>query len=174
MSRVNAFMEAWNEHRRVPIGGRSSNDEVGGWFNTDTAEGERDLRVTAEVCGPGLRYQDRRLKSGPGDQRTAHFDIELPEPGGCKVRIMRHGGRYEGLLRAGALLCAVKGIIEEHENPEHAEKCMEFSRETLVMLEQQAKDVSLLPEVELPGGVSLEHALACVALVEGTLPPEAV
>ena len=164
-------MEAWNgAGRHVPIGGRSANDEGGVWINTDTAEGERDLRVSAEVCGPGLRYQDRRLKSGPGDQRTAHFDIELPKPGHCQVRLTRHGGRMDGPLRAGALLCAVKGIVEEHEHPELAAQCMEFSRETLEMLEQQAKDVSLLPDVELPGGVTLAHALACVAMCEANLP----
>jgi len=48
---------------------------------------------------------------------------------------------------------------------------MEFSRETLEMLEQQAKDVSLLPDVELPGGVTLAHALACVVMCEANLPP---
>lgn len=173
MSRVNLYMEAWNDAgRRVPIGGRAANDAGGVWINTDTADGERDIRVIGEVCGPGLRYQDRRLKSGPGDQREAHFDIELPKPGHCKVRLMRHGGRLAGLLRTGALLCAFKGIVEEQENPERAEKCMEFSRETLEMLEAQAKDVSVLPDVELPGGVSLVYALACVTMCEANLPPK--
>ena len=169
MSRVNAFMEAGSDSgRRVSIGGRSAQDEVWGWLNTDTAGGERSMRVSAEVVGPGLRSPDRRKKDG--DQRKTFFDVELPEPGHCTVRIMRKGGRMEGLLRAGALLVVLKGITEEAENPEHAAQCMDFSRETLEQLEADAKDASLLPDVELPGGVSLAHALACVALCEAHLP----
>jgi len=76
------------------------------------------------------------------------------------------------LVEIGALLVAFKGITEETENPTGAAKCLEFSRETLADLERKARDTDLLPEVELPGGVTLAYALACVAMVENALPTE--
>jgi hypothetical protein len=170
MSYVNCFIEVWNETRRVSVGGRSANNSGGVRINTATAVGERDCKLTADVVG-NMRSKDRKWVCLDGDNRKAIFDIELPEPGGCEVRI---GGHHEGLrhlAQAGCFLVALQGVDMLAKGDEEGGKTrLDFSRETLAQLEAEATEN--LPHVTLPGGVTLAHALACVALVGNTLPKE--
>jgi len=162
MCRVNAFLEAGNEAgRRVSVGGRGRSDSCWAWLNTDTADGERAIKVRAEVCGT-VRSQDRRK---PGtDSRTAHFEIELPEPGQhVKVRLREQGARMADLARIGAMLCGLKGAQQIAQGDEEAGVAtIEKAAEIVAELET---NLANLPDVELPGGVSLKHALACVEFV---------
>jgi hypothetical protein len=162
MAFVNAFLEAGNEHRRVSVGGRSRNNETWAWLNCATADGTRAVRVSAEVSGPGLTSQERRRVDG--DQRTATFTIELPEPGEhVKVRIREKGAGLRDLAFIGAMLCGLKGAQQIAEGDADAGLAtIEKAGEIVAGLED---DMANLPDVELPGGVSLKHALACVEYV---------
>jgi len=165
MGRVNAFLKAGNDHREISVGGRSASDRVWARLNTDNCE-QTDccLYVSADVEGPGLRSAERRKKS-VGDHRTSHFYIELPEPSeACEVRIETAGGKMRELAYMGLLLCGVKAA-QHAVNGEVAvaEKILEVTREIVDDLENRMNDV---PNVLLPGGVTLRRALACVQIVE--------
>jgi hypothetical protein len=163
MAFVNAFIRAGNEHRDESIGGRSSNNSTWAWLNCATHLGQFAMRVKAEVFGQGLSSRDRRRKDG--DQRKAHFTVELPEPSeAVSVEITTHGAGLRRLAFLGAMLCAAKGVQEMvNGDAEHGAKCIDFAKETVEQLEEKLSD---LPEVTLPGGVTLKHALACVEYVK--------
>ncbi len=162
MAHVNAFVEVGNEHRRVSVGGRGANDETWGWFNCATASGERAMRVSAEVYGT-TRSQDRR-KLG-SDTRTVTFTVELPEPGEhVKVRIREANARMGDLVKIGGMLCALKGAQQiEAGEVEQGQATIEKAAEIVAEMESNLPD---LPEVELPGGITLKHALACCEFVK--------
>lgn len=171
MARVNAFIEAGNESRTTSLGGRGANDRVWARLNTDNhLETDCSLYVSADVEGPGLRSTERRKKT-VGDHRTSHFYIELPEPSeACHVRIDTAGGKMRELAFMGALLCTVKaGQHLANGERDRAEKILEVTAEIVEDLEAQMTNI---PNVSLPGGVSLKRALACVRIVEDFLSGE--
>src|SRR5258708_1770778 len=113
MSRVNAFLRAGNDNREVSLGGRGRSNSVWAHLNTDNAGGsDCGLRVTAEVCGPGTEYRERRLKS-IGDGRQSIFSVTLPEVNDhCVVHLNCHGDGLRELARIGAALVGIKGAVE--------------------------------------------------------------
>jgi len=162
MCRVNAFLEAGNEAgRRVSVGGRGRSDSCWAWLNTDTAQGERALKVRAEVTGTTSSRERRKPGS---DTRTAHFTVELPEPGdNVRVHIREAHAGMADLARIGAMLCGLKGAQQIAEGEEErGVATIEAAAEIVAQLEEGLKN---LPEVVLPGGVTLKHALACVEFV---------
>jgi hypothetical protein len=158
---VNAFIEVGNEHRRVAVGGRRANNSTWAWLSCATADGSKAMRVSAEVTGPGLSSLGRRNN---GDQRTAHFDVELPAPGDhVKVRIRENGARMADLARMTAELWNLKGAQQVASGqPEQGKATIEAAAQIVAELEV---DLANLPDVELPGGITLKHALACVEFV---------
>ncbi len=164
MARVNAFLSAGNGNRKVSIGGRSRSDSVWAWLNTDNASGSSGMRVRADVCGRGLRSSDRRKKA-IGDDRRSVFAVTLPEPSpDVEVHIQAAGAWASPLLAMGAALGALKAIghVASGE-PERAEATLQTIGEIMAGHEARLRDV---PEVFLPGGITLRHALAAVAAIE--------
>jgi len=160
MAFVNAFLHAGNEHREVSIGGRRANDSTHGWFNCMTADGQRGMRVSAEVTG-STNYKDRCKN---GDDRTAIFTIELPKPSDhVKVRIWGSGAGMAKLAQMGAMLCGIKAAQELVAGEvEQSKATLSAARNIIADLETHMED---LPDVTLPGDISLRHALACVEFV---------
>ncbi len=167
MARVNAFLRAGNDNgRAVSVGGRGRSDSVWADLNTDNASNsDCGMRVAAEVCGPGLRYQERRLKS-VGDGRRTVFTVELPEQCDefCRVDIQLAGEPLRELARIGAALCGVKGALQvAHGEKAEGIRTIKQARELLAQVETTP---TAIPNVNLPGGVTLKHALACVKIVQ--------
>jgi hypothetical protein len=195
MARCDAFGEISNDAGQSrSIGGRHKASRVSAWLNTDNGQGSNcSLRVSAEVLGEGQAGgRPRKTCAGCGhkfagevyeikvcpvckkprqgrDTRKSVFTVELPEskwnPDACEVEIVSHGDRFRGILHVGALLCALKGATEiaSGSNPQHGKECLEFSKETAKFLADSLQDI---PDVNLPGGVSLRYALGCVQMVE--------
>ncbi len=166
MARVNAFLRAGNDNgREVSVGGRGRSDSVWAKLNTDNAGGsDCGLYVSAEVCGTGVRYQERRLKS-VGDGRRSVFTVTLPEANDhCTVNIECHGESLRQLATIGAALATVKGAADVARG-EKAQgiRTIRQARKLLAEIESTPSDI---PDVILPGGVTLRHALACVKIVQ--------
>jgi hypothetical protein len=164
MGRVNAFVEAGNDTgRTVSVGGSRQTNRAWARLNTDTADGEAGMHISAEVIGQGLTSQERRRKDG--DQRQAVFTVELPPASGSvSVRILPSGGRMEELVRIGAVLCGMKAALHAADGDiDRAVSILGHVGEVLGQIEQATDD--RLSNVTLPGGVTLRHALACVELV---------
>lgn len=166
MGRVNAFLEAGNENRSVSVGGRGGQaNSVWAWLNTDNRCGSAAIRVKAEVVG-NTDSKTRRLKRAGGDNRTSIFTVELPDPSeAVEVHLVEKGHALKQLAAIGAALCLVKGVHEAETNPSHAKTCVRFGIETL--LELEAEIGKNIPNVILPGNITLAHALACVEIVRG-------
>jgi hypothetical protein len=152
MAHVNAFLQAKNDRRSVNLGGRGRNNSTGGWFNCVTADGERSMEVSAYVTGT-LTYQERR--SNRGDNRTANFHVRLPGPSAYVV----------------VSISTVAPISPDEVRIEQAYKNLRrysFAGEQFryVIKELEAAMGEDIPDVMLPTGVSLVHALACVRLVQ--------
>jgi len=167
MARVNAFLRAGNDNgRQVSVGGRGRSDSVWANINTDNAShSDCGIKVSAEVCGPGVRYQERRLKS-VGDGRTSVFTVELPDQCDefCRVEIQLAGEPLRELARIGAALCGVRGALQvAHGKKAEGIRTIEQARELLAQVETTP---TAIPNVNLPGGVTLKHALACVRIVQ--------
>ena len=166
MARVNAFLQAGNDNgREVAVGGRGRSDAVWAKLNTDNAGGsDCGLHVSAEVCGPGLRYQERRLKS-VGDGRRSVFTVTLPKASDhCTVNIEHHGESLRQLARMGTALAMVKGAVDvAHGEKEQGIRTIRQARKLLAEIENMPSDI---PNVMLPGGVTLKHALTCVKIVQ--------
>ena len=162
MARVNAYVKAGNEHRQTSVGGRHTNNSAWAWLNCDTAGGQSSISVRAEVCGLGLSSRERRRKDG--DQRRAHFTVELPKPSEhVSVQIYHEGESLRQLAMIGATLCALKGAQQLAEGDTEAGlRTIKTTGEIVAELEKGLTD---LPNVTLPGGVELRHALACVETV---------
>lgn len=162
MAFVNAFIEAGNEHRRVSLGGRRANSSAWAWLNTAHQGGCSSLRVSSDVHGPGLGSKERRRKDG--DKRSVTFTVELPEPSEhVNVVIVPKGEAMRKLAMFGALLCGIKAVDEMTKGEfEKGADILAKTKEIVAGLEEGMKD---LPNVTLPGGISLKHALACVELV---------
>jgi hypothetical protein len=170
MGRVNAFVSAGNDAgREVSVGGRGgSANRVWAHLNTDNAGGsDCGLRVTAEVCGPGTESRERRLKS-IGDGRRSRFVVTLPEPSDyCAVHLQCHGDNIRELARIGAALATIKGAGDiANGEPAQGVKTIREARKLLAELD---KTETHIPNVILPGGATLKHALACVKIVQGLL-----
>jgi hypothetical protein len=137
-------------------------------LNTDNAS-QRDcgLRVTAEVCGHGTEARERRLKS-IGDQRRSIFVVKLPAASDhCVTHIQCEGDSINELARIGAALIGLKGVTEAAKGDVPAAiTSIRQARKFLAELDAVKTEI---PEVILPGGVTLKHALACVRIVKGLL-----
>jgi hypothetical protein len=167
MSRVNAYLEAGNDAgRRVSVGGRASSDSVWARLNTNNATGsDCALKVSAEVTGPGLRSKERRLKS-VGDGRRSVFTVELPRQcdENCEVTINLAGEGLRELARISAALCGVKGAMQVASGDKAGGiRTIKQARALFAELESAKPE---FPNVVLPGGVTLKHALACVRIVQ--------
>jgi len=189
MGRSNTFMQAGNENREVSIGGRGNSDTVWAWLNTDNGGGSNcAVRVRAEVSG------DRSLNGKPRktchncnrkwvdsetdliacpscgsdrqgvDTRRTDFTVELPEANDyCSVTIREHGAALADLARIGAMFVGVQvaeaAMAGDMQTAENKLAALEG------VLEGVESALHNLPEVTLPGGVSMRHALACVEIV---------
>jgi hypothetical protein len=169
MARVNCYMSASNDNRRVSLGGRGRSDSIDATFNTDNAHHSNvAIRVSAAVVGNGLTSKERMVKRDGGDQRRSLFTIELPDAEqldeGCEVRIETSGYRFKGLLAMGAMLGAMKAAGElASGQPRKARMTMRAIKK---ILEERETANAAFKNVILPGGVSLATALACVEIVE--------
>ncbi len=166
MARMNAFLRAGNDNREVSVGGRSQSNGVWARLNTDNAMShDVSLYVEAEVTGPGLTYRERRLKS-VGDQRRTHFTVRLPKADqGATVYLELAGDWAKGLIAMGAALVGLQAAQEASEGrPKSAKAKLKAIEKILKEQESRSQD---MPEVILPGGVTLAHALACVEIVKG-------
>ncbi len=196
MGRCHVYGSVSNDvGQRQTVGGRrGSPRRVSAWLNTDNGQGnDCGLNVSAEVTGQkyldgkprktcsgcrhkfespypkqGERCPKCNLERQGQDTRRSHFTVELPESQwneeACSVEIVAHGERMRNVLEIGSLLLGVKAADDlANGNTAHAKKCIDFSKETAEYLAESRKDV---PNVTLPGGVSLRYALACVELVE--------
>lgn len=155
--------------------------------------GQRSLngkpRKTCHNCGRkwvegtyegGYTPNEDDLRECPGcgadrqgiDTRKSCFRVELPDQNDefCEVEIVEHGYALKQLARMGAALAAIKGIVQivdgENTNDEDkielGKKTLETAGEIVAELESHIK----LPNVTLPGGYSLKHALACIEFVQ--------
>ena len=116
------------------------------------------------------------------DTRKSIFRVTLPEQSdeNCEVRITTPGEQASEIVRIGAMLVSVQGIMQQAEGvaqnkPElvksgkvRIKQAMEFLAET------EGEANKTLPNVILPGGVTLAHALACVRLVNEIVEGKAV
>ena len=165
MARVNAFLRAGNDNgRAVSVGGRGRADAVWATLNTDNAGGsDCGMRVTAEVCGHGTEYRERRKKGG--DQRQTIFTVTLPKRNEfCYVHLQCDGDSLRELARIGAALCGVKGALQvAHGEQAEGIRTIKQARELLAQVESTPTEI---PNVILPGGATLKHALACVKIVQ--------
>lgn len=155
MARVNAFLRAGNDNgRAVSVGGRGASDGVWADLNTDNAtHSDCGMRVTADVCGPGVRSKERRLKS-VGDGRRSVFHVTLPRQADeyCEVHIHLEGDHLREVARLADSI-----------------RTMEQARELLWLVKAET---TAIPNVNLPGGVTLKHALACVKIVQDLIAGE--
>lgn len=158
MAKVDAFIEAGNEHRSVAIGGRRRNRTVRAWLNTATGTGEHAMSVSAYVWG----QKDRK-----NDERKASFSVVLPKADpSVRVSIELEGGGLRALAEFGAALVGLKTAEDYAAGRIGIDKVranLSLIGEVVEGLEKERADI---PDVTLPGGVTLAHALACVAVVE--------
>lgn len=154
MGRLNAFVEAGNDHRSTGVGGRRGNSNgAWAWLNTDTQEGEVDVKVEANVYGEGRTVKERRATGG--DRREACFFFTLPKKTkSSKTRVdLNRDGRLPWPTIVGG--CDLAGAVER--------PTITNAQDVLGELQVLFQDA--LPCVTLPGGITLAHALACVEFV---------
>ena len=194
MSRVNTCLIAGNgAGRRITMGGRrGAQDTVWAALNTDNkCQSDCGLHVKAQVIGERLRGGKKPRKTchhcgqaweslyaEPGeacaqcgeprqgrDERQSEFTVTLPEAGGCRVELRTYGQDAAELLRVGAALCGVKALSEMSEgNTDEAIDTVTQALEIVTLHERHMSET--LPDVILPTGHTLAHAMACVATVE--------
>jgi len=107
------------------------------------------------------------------DTRKSCFRVTLPEQcdENCEVRITTPSERAADIVRFGAALATIQGIMQEDEGARNGSPALVKSgkvriKQAVELLEQaEAEANKNLPSVILPGGVTLAHALACVRLV---------
>ena len=192
MARADVFIRAGNNNRDTSIGGRGAKSTSGyAVLNTDNA-GKSDCGLTARVevvgdrggnvrktCDCGHKFDDSyttrkcpkcgRQRQGI-DTRKSVFTIELPDQQDehCEVHIVEHDFRMAQLAKIGVALCCVKGVEEiahgetkgKPELVKQGKMTIKFALGILGEMEEEAGKT--LPHVELPGGVTLAHAMACV------------
>lgn len=189
MSRVDVYITAGSEHRDVAIGGRQANTRGWAKINTDNAThrdcsvkikggvvGERQLngrpRKTCD-CGYVWHEEDANLRECPTcakerqgiDTRESFFRIELPKQDDefCSVELVENGHDLRQLAFIGAGLAAMKGLNDV------ANGDVKQGIDTLAAAEQIVSDIERqiqVPNVTLPGGYTLKHALACIEFVK--------
>lgn len=180
MSRTNVFIEAGNENRTTSVGGRRGASSGWARINTDNG-GQSDCAVVVRVdvtgdrggklrvtCDCGYKFaadetlcpQCHAIRGGL-DTRKSKFEVELPDQNDehCEVRIVEHGHRLSQVARIGAALCVMKGITDQAHGKQ-GKLTVNKALEILQEIEDEAG--KNLPNVILPGGVPLKHALACV------------
>ena len=113
------------------------------------------MQVKAEVMGAKTRRTN---------DRESYFTVELPEPSPyVHVTIGAAGHSLASLAAFGAMLVGVQGVNQMAAGEvEKGRYTLKKAREIIKELEVKVND---LPDVTLPGGVTLKHALACVAFV---------
>lgn len=192
--RVDAYGEIGNDlgqHRTV-AGQRGGASRVWARLNTDNA-GRSDcaLNVSAEVTGErsldgrvrktcrgcGRRWDNDWAAAGETcpdcgtlrqgqDTRETTFTVGLPRATThCEVVLEVGNPALNRLVGIGAMLCAVKGA-QEVVNGEPARGKATIENAAKLVAEMEEENRRNLPPVTLPGGVSLAHALACVAIVQ--------
>jgi hypothetical protein len=173
------------------MGGRSNHDAIRAWLNTDNGQGsDCDVTVRAEVVGErnlngkprktchncGHKFADKYPQRGERcpqcntarqgqDTRKSVFSIELPDSkfdgDACQVNIVGNNDGLRQLAEVGAFLCGVKGALDlANGNTQQGKQALAFSKDTLRELSERDRNVPA--NVRLPGGVSLDYALACV------------
>ena len=166
MARVNAFLEAGNEHRRISVGGRSSNSSVWARLNTDNGEqSDCCLSVSANVVG------DRDSKKEI-DERQSRFFVTLPEMSSAvKVQIEDDSStkRSKFLSAISEFASKLAGMWNVFKAEEPLVPTTAAAARELAILRQHYED---LPEIVLPGNVKLDYALACVRICEELFPRE--
>ena len=133
------------------------------------------LRKTC-ICGHKFRSDEEtscpechRDRQGV-DTRKSCFEVELPDQQdeNCEVCIVEKGHRLAQLARMGAMLCVVKGVTDQVKGAEKGKReliqqgKMTIAKAKQIMTELEAEIGTKVPNVTLPGGVTLKHALACV------------
>lgn len=108
------------------------------------------------------------------DTRKSHFTVKLPDQtdGNCEVVITTPHYEAERILQFGAMLCTLQGAAMQAEGvatdqPELVKSGrVRIKQAQKILAEHEAAADKALPNVILPGGVTLAHALACVKLVD--------
>ena len=189
--RVDAYGEIGNNigQSRSVGGARGNANRVWARINTDNGGGsDCTLRVSAEVTGDrsaGGKIRKtcwscrRKWESWAEwvcpecgadrqgrDTRTTHFEVGLPEDNpSCTVVISVGNPALRQVAEMGAFLCGIKGAIDcVNGEPERGKATIKTAAKILGELETHAREN--LPNVVLPGGVSMAHALACVEIVQ--------
>ena len=106
------------------------------------------------------------------DTRKSCFEVELPEQNDehCEVRLVPHGHKMAQLARMGVALCVIKGMTEQVQGQTKGSKSLvkqgkKTIKFALGILEEMETEVGkTVPNVMLPGDVTLKHALACVEM----------
>jgi len=192
MTRVNVFLTAGNEHRSLRIGGKGKNDSAYARLNTDNGQasdvsiyvqadvlGERQYngkpkRKSCRICGE--RYTDESVTICPNcetlrqgtDTRRSVFSVELPPAAsGATVHINPHNHKMRQLANIGAMLCTIQGVqLTASPDPNDQQRGKKLLNEDIPDILAELEKSATLPDVVLPGGVSLAHALACVQIVD--------
>lgn len=192
MSRVNAHLRATSDRREVSLGGRSRNDRVRCWLNSDNAGGS-DCCIKAEVEVLGEREWGGRPRktchhcgrAWVVDPEAGINEDDLTECPSCghqrqgidtrksvfTVELPEPNGHCEvhieahgAALRSLAMMGAVLVGVKglAEDDKADCDRLLKFSVETMREMEEQAK--RSLPTVFLPGGVTLAHAMAAVEM----------
>jgi len=109
------------------------------------------------------------------DTRRTFFHIGLPNKmAGCEVRIEMGNPALNRLVEVGAALCGVKGLQEMAQGQAaRGRKTLKFAAQ--IFDEYRAEAEKACPDVILPNGITMAHAMACVRLVRdiiGGEPPQ--
>jgi hypothetical protein len=151
-------------------------------------------RKTCQCCGykwqggwdektqKWIDHPDELLKNCPRcgtkrqgiDTRKSHFTITLPDQTdeNCQIEITTRNHELKRILTIGAAMVTVQGVMQQHEglekkNPELVKSGKLRIKQAIQLLEEhEAETEKSVPNVILPGGVTLAHALSCVALVD--------
>jgi len=115
------------------------------------------------------------------DTRKSQFIVRLPDQtdDNCHIEITTPHHEATKILQFGAALVTVQGVMQQAEGiekkePELVQRGKVRIKQAMQLLEEhEAEGDKALPNVTLPGGVTLAHALACVALVERIVKGEA-
>jgi hypothetical protein len=165
MSRVNVYLEASNNSgKSVQLGGRSGVTSLNATINTDNANGsDCNLRVRADVVGYGTTSAERKKH---GDDRKTIFTVELPDGkfgDACAVHIVPNNYAIDMLEQFGLGLVRLKGMEEVLRGDEDKGKLT--MAKAVQLADDMQKKATNLPNVMLPGDISLAEALAAVAVV---------
>ena len=145
---------------------------IGGHYDTPDRRWTADANWVSEEDDLTRCPKCNAFRQGV-DTRKSRFQVTLPEQTDdcCEVCITTPSERAANIVRVGAMLVGIKtamqcaeGMVQDKpELIKHGLVQLDAARRLLAETEADAN--KNIPNVILPGGVTLAHALACVRLV---------